>query len=89
MAIAEANGQQLYYEILGEGEPLFCVAGLSCDTLVWIPQIQAFSAEHRTVIFDNGRVSLRDMTSGEQRELDAAGVVEALGALRRPEDGDE
>ena len=53
MAIAEANGQQLYYEVHGEGEPLFCVAGLSCDTLVWIPQIQAFSAEHRTVIFDN------------------------------------
>ena len=32
MAIAEANGQQLYYEIHGDGEPLLCVHGLSCDT---------------------------------------------------------
>ena len=29
MAIAEVNGQQLYYEIHGEGEPLLCVHGLS------------------------------------------------------------
>jgi 3-oxoadipate enol-lactonase len=63
MPIAEVNGQQLYYEVHGEGEPLFCVAGLSCDTLVWIPQIQAFPAEHRTVIFDNrdaGQSSMAD-----------------------------
>ena len=61
MAIAEVNGQQLYYEVSGQGEPLFCVAGLSCDTLVWIPQIQAFSAEHRTVIFDNRDVGQSSM----------------------------
>jgi pimeloyl-ACP methyl ester carboxylesterase len=61
MAIAEANGQQLYYEVQGDGEPLFCVAGLSCDTMVWIPQVQAFSAEHRTVIFDNRDVGQSSM----------------------------
>ena len=61
MAIAEANGQQLYYEVHGEGEPLLCVAGLSCDTLIWIPQIQAFSAHHRTVIFDNRDVGQSSM----------------------------
>ena len=61
MAIAEANGQQLYYEIHGEGEPLLCVHGLSCDTLAWIPQIQAFAAEHRTVIFDNRDVGQSSM----------------------------
>ena len=61
MAIAEANGQRLYYEIHGEGEPLLCVAGLSCDTLVWIPQIEAFSAKHRTVIFDNRDVGQSSM----------------------------
>jgi 3-oxoadipate enol-lactonase len=53
MAIADVNGQQLYYEVHGDGEPLLCVAGLTCDTLVWIPQVQAFSAAYRTVIFDN------------------------------------
>ena len=53
MAISEVNGQRLYYEVHGDGEPLLCVAGLTCDTLVWIPQIQAFAAAYRTVIFDN------------------------------------
>ena len=72
MAIAEANGQQLYYEILGEGEPLFCVAGLSCDTLVWIPQIQAFSAEHRTVIFDNRDVGQSSMAEAGYSIADMA-----------------
>ena len=62
MAIAEANGQQLYYEIHGEGEPLLCVHGLSCDTLGWIPQIEAFAAEHRTVIFDNRDVGQSSMS---------------------------
>ncbi len=42
----------------------------------------------RAVIFQDGKVSLRDMASGEQQELDAAAVVEALAALRLPE-GDE
>ena len=53
MAIAEVNGQTLYYEVQGEGEPLLCVHGLACDTLAWIPQVQAFSSAYRTVIFDN------------------------------------
>jgi pimeloyl-ACP methyl ester carboxylesterase len=63
MAIAEVNGQRLYYEVHGDGEPLLCVGGLACDTLVWIPQVQAFAAAHRTVIFDNrdvGRSSMAD-----------------------------
>jgi pimeloyl-ACP methyl ester carboxylesterase len=62
MAIAEANGQQLYYEIHGEGEPLLCVHGLSCDTLAWIPQIEAFASEYRTLIFDNRDVGQSSMS---------------------------
>jgi pimeloyl-ACP methyl ester carboxylesterase len=78
MAIAEANGQQLYYEVHGEGEPLFCVAGLSCDTLVWIPQIQAFSAEHRTVIFDNRDVGQSSMAESGYSIADMARDALAL-----------
>jgi 3-oxoadipate enol-lactonase len=61
MAIAEVNGQRLYYEVHGDGEPLLCVHGLSCDTLAWLPQIQAFAAAHRTVIFDNRDVGRSSM----------------------------
>jgi len=72
MAIADVNGQSLYYEVHGDGEPLLCVAGLTCDTLVWIPQVQAFSAAHRTVIFDNRDAGQSSMASGDYEIADMA-----------------
>ncbi len=78
MAIAEVNGQRLYYEIHGEGEPLLCVDGLRCDTLAWIPQLQAFSAEHRTVIFDNRDVGQSSMADGDYEIADMARDALAL-----------
>jgi 3-oxoadipate enol-lactonase len=78
MAIAEVNGQELYYEVHGDGEPLLCVAGLTCDTLVWIPQIQAFSAAHRTVIFDNRDAGQSSMATGEYEITDMAQDALAL-----------
>ena len=78
MAIAEVNGQALYYEVTGEGDPLLCVHGLACDTLAWIPQIQAFAAEHRTVIFDNRDVGQSSMATGEYEIADMARDALAL-----------
>jgi 3-oxoadipate enol-lactonase len=69
MAIAEVNGQRLYYEVHGEGEPLLCVGGLACDTLVWIPQVQALAAAHRTVIFDNRDVGQSSQCDGESYDI--------------------
>jgi pimeloyl-ACP methyl ester carboxylesterase len=90
MAIAEVNprspayagqgagGQRLYYEVLGDGEPLLCVHGLACDTLAWIPQIQAFAAAHQTVIFDNRDVGQSSMATGEYEVADMARDALAL-----------
>jgi pimeloyl-ACP methyl ester carboxylesterase len=78
MAIAEVNGQRLYYEVHGEGEPLLCVAGLSADTMVWIPQVQAFAAAHRTVIFDNRDVGQSSMAGGDYEIADMARDALAL-----------
>ena len=78
MAIAEVNRQRLYYEVHGEGEPLLCVAGLTCDTLVWIPQVQAFSAAHRTVIFDNRDAGQSSMAEGDYAIADMARDALAL-----------
>jgi 3-oxoadipate enol-lactonase len=63
MPTIEANGQTLYYEVHGEGEPLLCVMGLAADTLAWMLQVPAFSATHKTIVFDNrdvGRSSMAD-----------------------------
>ena len=78
MAIAEVNDQRLYYEVQGEGDALLCVHGLSCDTLAWIPQIQAFAAAHRTVIFDNRDVGQSSMASDEYDIADMARDALAL-----------
>jgi 3-oxoadipate enol-lactonase len=78
MAIAEVNGQRLYYEVHGEGEPLLCVAGLTCDTLVWIPQIQAFATAHKTVIFDNRDVGQSSMAEPGYEVADMARDALAL-----------
>ena len=82
MPTLEANGQTLYYEVHGEGEPLLCVMGLAADTLAWALQVPAFSARYRTVIFDNRDVGRSSMAEGsyETPELarDALALADAL-----------
>src|SRR3954469_22626733 len=78
MPIAEVNGQRLYQEVHGDGEPLLCVAGLTCDTLVWIPQIHAFADAHRTVIFDNRDAGQSSMAEGDYEIADMARDALAL-----------
>ena len=78
MAIAEVNAQRLYYEVHGGGEPLLCVAGITCDTLVWIPQIQAFAQAHRTVIFDNRDAGQSSMATEDYEIADLARDALAL-----------
>jgi pimeloyl-ACP methyl ester carboxylesterase len=78
MPTVEVNGQALYYEVHGEGEPLLCVMGLSADTLAWMLQLPAFSATHRTVIFDNRDVGQSSMADGPYETADMAQDTLAL-----------
>jgi 3-oxoadipate enol-lactonase len=78
MPTIEANGQTLYYEVHGEGEPLLCVMGLSADTLSWMLQVPAFSARHRTVIFDNRDVGRSSLATGPYEIADMAKDALAL-----------
>ena len=86
MPTAEANGQTLYYEEHGEGEPLLCVHGLGINTLGWALQVQAFAAAHRTVIFDNrdvGRSTMaRDGYETSELAADALALADELGLDR-------
>jgi pimeloyl-ACP methyl ester carboxylesterase len=78
MPTTEANGQTLYYEVHGEGEPLLCVMGLSADSVAWMLQVPAFSAGHRTVIFDNRDVGQSSMAGGPYEIADMARDALAL-----------
>src|SRR5919206_2314002 len=83
MPTLEANGQTLYYEVHGEGEPLLCVMGLAANTLAWAFQVRPFAERHKTVIFDNRDVGQSSMAS-EQYEIgdmaqDTLALADALG----------
>lgn len=79
MPHADCNGQRLYYEIHGEGdEPLLCVHGLSVDTLGWVMQVPAWSAERRTIVFDNRDVGQSSRAQAEYEIADMAADTLAL-----------
>jgi 3-oxoadipate enol-lactonase len=78
MPHAEVNGQRLYYEVHGEGEPLLCVMGLSADTLSWTLQLPAWSERFRTIVFDNRDVGQSSEAGGAYEVADMAADTLAL-----------
>jgi 3-oxoadipate enol-lactonase len=78
MPTIQANGQTLYYEVHGEGEPLLLVMGLAADTMAWALQVPAFSARYRTVSFDNRDVGQSSMAEGPYEITDMAQDTLAL-----------
>ena len=78
MPTIEANGQTLYYEEIGEGEPLLCVMGLAADTLAWALQVNDFSSRHRMIIFDNRDVGQSSRAEGPYEIADMAQDALAL-----------
>jgi pimeloyl-ACP methyl ester carboxylesterase len=78
-----ANGQELYYEIHGDGPPLVLVMGIGYDSSLWtLQQVPALSAHFRVVLVDNrdagrssradGPYAIADMAD------DVAGLLDAL-----------
>ena len=85
--IAESNGQELYYEIHGEGPPLVLVMGIGYDATLWgLHQVPALSTDFEVIVFDNRDVgrsskatapySIADMAD------DVAGLLDALDIAR-------
>jgi 3-oxoadipate enol-lactonase len=78
-----ANGQQLYYEIHGEGPPLVLVMGIGYDSSLWtLGQVPALSRRFQVVILDNrdaGRSSAvsTPYTIADMAD-DLAGLLDAL-----------
>jgi 3-oxoadipate enol-lactonase len=78
MPTIEANGQTLYYEVQGEGEPLLLVMGLAADTMAWALQVPALAPHYKTVIFDNRDVGQSSMAEGPYEIADLAQDTLAL-----------
>src|SRR4051794_41926188 len=85
---AEVNGQRLYYEVQGEGEPLVIVMGLGGDLLAWARQIPEFAKSYQVIAVENrdvGRSSYADgpYEIGDMAD-DALAVGDALGGGEFP-----
>jgi len=79
----QANGQELYYEVHGEGPPLLLVMGIGYDATLWgLQQIPVLSKHFRVIVFDNrdaGRSSRSECSYsiGDMAD-DVAGLLDAL-----------
>ena len=50
----KSNGQTLYWESYGEGEPLILIMGIGYDSTLWgLHQVPFFSEHFKTIVFDN------------------------------------
>jgi len=79
MAVA---GGDIYCEETGKGPPLLFVSGLGGVGRYWQPQIPAFSARFRTVIYDQRGTGQSDRLqrkfSIDQMAAEAVGLMDAL-----------
>jgi 3-oxoadipate enol-lactonase len=73
----QANGQKLYYESHGEGDPLLLVMGLGTDHLAWALQLRDWTKRHRVIVFDNRDVGQSSYADGPYEIVDMA--ADALG----------
>jgi pimeloyl-ACP methyl ester carboxylesterase len=78
MPHADLNGFEIHYDVHGEGDPLVCVHGLSCDRRAWVMQVQPFSERFKTVFFDNRDVGQSALAEQSYSTEDMAKDVLAL-----------
>ena len=58
MPVAQVNGTEIAYEVIGEGEPVLLVAGIGGAGSYFKPNIEAIAAKHQGVQI--GRASCRE-----------------------------
>ena len=83
----QANGQQLYYEVHGDGPPLVLVMGIGYDSSLWtLAQVPALSTQFRVVLVDNRDAGRSSRATHPYRIADMAddlaGLLDALGIQR-------
>lgn len=82
-----SNGQEIYYEAHGEGEPLVFIMGIGLDSTIWqLHQIPAFSPEYKVIAFDNRDAGRSSKANGPYTIADMAddlnGLLDGLGIAR-------
>ena len=74
-----ANGQELYFEIHGQGPPLVLIMGIGYDATLWtVAQVPELSLMFQVVIFDNRDVGRSAAATSPYTIADMADDVAAL-----------
>jgi 3-oxoadipate enol-lactonase len=74
-----ANGQELYFEVHGEGPPLVLVMGIGYDARLWtLAQVPALARTFQVVIFDNRDAGRSSKAAAPYTIADMADDVAAL-----------
>jgi 3-oxoadipate enol-lactonase len=82
-----SNGQQIYYEVHGDGEPLILIMGIGYDSSLWgLYQIPVLSQEFKVIVFDNRDVGRSSKANAPYSIVDmaddVAGLMDGLGIDR-------
>jgi pimeloyl-ACP methyl ester carboxylesterase len=77
--MAAVNGQELYFEEHGAGDPLVLVMGIGYDSSLWkLQQVAALASRFRVVIFDNRDAGRSSRAAGPYTIADMADDVAGL-----------
>lgn len=83
MPTIKTNGINLYYEEIGEGEPLLLIMGITAPGAVWEKHLAHWQQSFRCIVVDNRGVGLSDKPPGPyttaQMADDCAGLLAHLG----------
>ena len=87
MPIAEIENLNIYYEIIGQGEPLVMIRGVGSNVDHWYEQVPVLSQKYQLLVFDNrgiarssdpgGPFFTRDMAADTAALMEAAGIKRA------------
>lgn len=87
MPVAKIGDHSLYYEIIGQGDPLVMIRGVGSNVDHWYDQVPALSQKYKLLVFDNrgiarssdpgGPFSTRDMAADTIALMEAVGINKA------------
>ena len=82
MPMIETNDIRMFYDELGDGEPLLCLMGITAPGSVWERHVEAWSHDFRCIMPDNRGVGQTDKPEGPYSSRmmadDMAGLLDAL-----------